>query len=159
QEKLPPGAKLVHVQAFPQTVNLHNPYDYDQVILVGQLETRELIDVTRLARFEVPDSLASITPSGLIRPVADGNGELKCTVEGQAVSVPLTVPGLKQTYPVSFGRDVMPALSKMGCNAGTCHGSAQGKNGFKLSLRGYDAFFDHMALTDDVAGRRFNRAA
>ena len=47
----------------------------------------------------------------------------------------------------------------MGCNAGTCHGAAKGKNGFKLSLRGYDPLFDHRALTDDLEGRRFNRAA
>ena len=40
-------------------------------------------------------------------------------------------------------------LSRLGCNAGTCHGSAQGKNGFKLSLRGYDPIFDVRALTDD----------
>src|SRR5262249_10240661 len=62
-------------------------------------------------------------------------------------------------YPVSFVRDVMPTLSRMGCNAGTCHGAQQGKNGFKLSLRGYDPKFDHRALTDDLEGRRFNRAA
>ena len=61
--------------------------------------------------------------------------------------------------PVSFVRDVMPVLSKLGCNAGTCHGAAKGKNGFKLSLRGYDPIFDHRALTDDLEGRRFNRAA
>ena len=54
---------------------------------------------------------------------------------------------------------MMPTMSKMGCNAGTCHGAANGKNGFKLSLRGYDPLFDHRALTDDLAGRRFNRAA
>src|SRR5262245_38977455 len=53
----------------------------------------------------------------------------------------------------------MPVLSSVGCNAGTCHGSAEGKNGFKLSLRGYDPLFDHRALTDDLEGRRFNRAA
>ena len=50
-------------------------------------------------------------------------------------------------------------MSKLGCNAGTCHGSLNGKNGFKLSLRGYDPLYDHRALTDDIAGRRFNRAA
>ena len=61
--------------------------------------------------------------------------------------------------PSSYVRDVMPTMSKMGCNAGTCHGAANGKNGFKLSLRGYDPLFDHRALTDDLAGRRFNRAA
>ncbi|MEX0977652.1 MAG: DUF1549 domain-containing protein, partial [Pirellulales bacterium] len=62
-------------------------------------------------------------------------------------------------YDPSFVRDVMPAMSKLGCNAGTCHGSLNGKNGFKLSLRGYDALHDHRALTDDIAARRINRAA
>ena len=50
-------------------------------------------------------------------------------------------------------------LSRLGCNAGTCHGSAQGKNGFKLSLRGYDPIFDVRALTDDQAGRHINLAS
>ena len=50
-------------------------------------------------------------------------------------------------------------LSKLGCNQGTCHGSAQGKNGFKLSLRGYDPIFDVRALTDDLAGRHVNLAS
>ena len=59
--------------------------------------------------------------------------------------------------PVSFVREVMPVMSKTGCTQGTCHGSAKGKNGFKLSLRGYDPDFDYHALVDDMAGRRFNR--
>jgi WD40 repeat protein len=58
-----------------------------------------------------------------------------------------------------FIRDVNPILSRLGCNAGTCHGAAQGKNGFKLSLRGYDAQFDVRALTDDLASRRVNVAS
>ena len=55
--------------------------------------------------------------------------------------------------------DVAPVLSRLGCNAGTCHGSAQGKNGFKLSLRGYDPLFDVRALTDDQAARHINLAS
>jgi len=47
----------------------------------------------------------------------------------------------------------------MGCNAGTCHGSKDGKNGFKLSLRGYDPIYDIRAFTDDLGGRRVNVAA
>jgi hypothetical protein len=47
----------------------------------------------------------------------------------------------------------------MSCNQGTCHGSKDGKNGFKLSLRGYDSLYDHRALTDEIGARRFNRAA
>ena len=56
---------------------------------------------------------------------------------------------------VDFVRDVKPVLAKVGCNAGTCHGAKEGKNGFKLSLRGYDAIYDHRALTDDLSSRRF----
>jgi hypothetical protein len=50
-------------------------------------------------------------------------------------------------------------LSRLGCNQGSCHGAQAGKNGFKLSLRGYDPIFDIRALTDDHAARRINPAA
>ncbi len=59
---------------------------------------------------------------------------------------------------VTFLRDVAPILNKTGCTSGPCHGAAKGKNGFKLSLRGYDPQFDYEALLYDLAGRRFNRA-
>jgi hypothetical protein len=51
---------------------------------------------------------------------------------------------------------VNPALSRLGCNSGTCHGAQAGKNGFKLSLRGYDPLYDVRSLADDLAGRRIN---
>src|SRR3984885_3856389 len=60
--------------------------------------------------------------------------------------------------PVTFLRDVAPILNKASCTSGTCHGAAKGKNGFKLSLRGYDPQFDYEALLYDLSGRRFNRA-
>ncbi len=59
---------------------------------------------------------------------------------------------------VTFLRDVAPILNKVGCTSGQCHGAAKGKNGFKLSLRGYDPQFDYEALLYDLSGRRFNRA-
>lgn len=59
---------------------------------------------------------------------------------------------------VTFLRDVAPILNKASCTSGPCHGAAKGKNGFKLSLRGYDPKFDYEALLYDLSGRRFNRA-
>lgn len=59
--------------------------------------------------------------------------------------------------PVSFVKDVMPILNKASCTSGPCHGAAKGKNGFKLSLRGYDPEFDYRAIVHDMSGRRFNR--
>ena len=52
----------------------------------------------------------------------------------------------------------VPVLASVGCNAGTCHGAQEGKNGFKLTLRGYDPELDYFALVDDLSGRRFNRS-
>lgn len=60
---------------------------------------------------------------------------------------------------VSFGRDVIPALTKAGCNSGACHGSFQGRGGFQLSLLGFDAAADYDALTKAGRGRRINSAA
>jgi len=57
---------------------------------------------------------------------------------------------------ISFHNDVMVVLSKAGCNAGQCHGNANGKAGFKLSLRGEDPEWDYQALTRDAFGRRTN---
>src|SRR4051812_47515373 len=65
---------------------------------------------------------------------------------------------LHAAEPVTYLRDVAPILNKVGCTSGTCHGAAKGKNGFKLSLRGYDPQFDYEALLYDLSGRSFNRA-
>lgn len=59
----------------------------------------------------------------------------------------------------SFRRDVMPVFFRAGCNAGSCHGSARGKDGFMLSLFGYDPKGDYYRLTQEMVGRRVNLAA
>lgn len=63
------------------------------------------------------------------------------------------VPG---AMAASFRNDVMGVLSKAGCNSGGCHGNANGKAGFKLSLRGESADLDFKALSHDQFGRRLN---
>ncbi len=72
------------------------------------------------------------------------------------ILVSLTLVASAQS--VTFLRDVAPILNKTGCTSGPCHGAAKGKNGFKLSLRGYDPQFDYQALLYDLSGRRFNRS-
>lgn len=59
-----------------------------------------------------------------------------------------------RTQPISFVRDVAPALTKAGCNAGACHGSLQGRGGFRLSLLGFDPEFDHEVLSKASRSRR-----
>jgi hypothetical protein len=58
----------------------------------------------------------------------------------------------------SFELDVMPILSKAGCNGGGCHGAIAGKAGFRLSLFGYDPESDYRTITRDARGRRIDFA-
>src|SRR5439155_5494912 len=99
----------------------------------------------------------SVDHDGYLHPVKVGTTRVMVAAGGQQLALPVTVKSVASPR-VSFVREVMPVMSRTGCNAGTCHGSAKGKNGFKLSLRGYDPEFDHAALVNDIAGRRFNRA-
>jgi hypothetical protein len=159
QDKLPPGSKLVKLQVYPAAIELKTPYAYSQLLVTAELASGEHIDVTRMVDFAGAGDVVAISPAGLVRPQKDGKAKLTLSLSGLGASVPVNVSGLKSAYDVSFVKDVMPVLSKIGCNAGTCHGAANGKNGFKLSLRGYDPILDHRALTDDLGGRRFNRSA
>ncbi len=71
----------------------------------------------------------------------------------------MEIAGLGKPFRADFIRDIAPVIAQLGCNAGTCHGAKEGKNGFKLSLRGYDPEADLRALTDDLASRRVNVAS
>ena len=60
--------------------------------------------------------------------------------------------------PPLFTRDILPIFMKSGCNAGDCHGAARGKDGFMLSLFGYDPGGDHYRLMEEYPNRRVNLA-
>jgi hypothetical protein len=55
---------------------------------------------------------------------------------------------------IRFTTDVVPVLTKLGCNSGGCHGKATGQNGFKLSLLGFEPSLDFQALVNEARGRR-----
>ncbi len=61
--------------------------------------------------------------------------------------------------PPSFRQDVLPVLTRFGCNQGACHGKLAGQNGFRLSLRGYAPEWDHGWIAREFDGRRINRAS
>jgi hypothetical protein len=159
RETLPADLKVVGLEVRPERIELSHPYDYRQLLVTGRLASGETADLTRIAQAKEEGGVVSISSDGLVRPRAEGQGRIVLRYEGYSAEVPVTVRGLTEPYRVSFVQDVQPVLSRMGCNAGTCHGAKEGKAGFKLSLRGYDPLFDHRALTDDIGARRFNRAA
>ena len=117
------------------------------------------IDATRMIKWKVEGAVGQISPEGRFSPLQSGQGRIVGELAGRRVEIPAEIAPAVDNYVPSFIRDVNPVLSRVGCNAGTCHGAAKGKNGFKLSLRGYDPIVDHRALTDDLAARRINTAS
>jgi hypothetical protein len=75
-----------------------------------------------------------------------------------SVRADVKLPAGETVQKVDFERHIMGVFGRMGCNSGSCHGSFQGKGGFRLSLFGYDPAKDYLALTREVEGRRLNRA-
>ena len=141
----------------PSTLSLDGPRDARRVLVAGVNADGSTVDLSATAKLDGGDAVA-VYADGFVRGLKDGGHTLKITAGGLSVDVPVAVANAGNARSVSFVRDVEPALSRVGCNAGTCHGSAKGKKGFKLSLRGYDPDYDYAQLVDDLAGRRFNRA-
>ena len=152
----PPVPAIESLQLEPSSLTLENARDGRLVLVWGVTKDGRKFDLTDAATFK-PDSAALVVgPDRYISPTAAGDASLTITAEGKEAKLPVKVLGADNP-PVSFTRDVMPVMSKTGCNAGTCHGAQAGKNGFKLSLRGYDPDYDYNVLINDLLGRRFDR--
>ena len=117
--------------------------------------TRNAGDLTRQVSYASADpSVAVVTPTGRVLPRGEGQTQIVIRHNELTHSVPVTVSRLTSPIPVSFRDDVIPILSKAGCNSGGCHGKAEGKNGFKLSVFGFDPAADFAALVSEGRGRR-----
>lgn len=158
-ETIPSGVQVTSIESHPASIELNHRYDYRQVLLLGKTAGGEVVDLTRAAQLVQPAAFVSVSPNGIVTAKGDGQESISFRYADRTITIPVKVTNFAKPVEVSFLRDVQPILSKTGCNQGTCHGSKDGKNGFKLSLRGYDALYDHRALTDDIGSRRFNRAA
>ncbi len=158
----PPVQQVTELIVEPAEINLSSPYAYAQLVVTAVLQDGSTADVTRLCEIDVP-SWATMTARGLLRGAGDGSGQVSVRYGNTSANIKITASGIsgpdEAHGAVDYIRDVSPIMSRLGCNAGTCHGAQKGKNGFKLSLRGYDPVFDLRALTDDLAARRINPAA
>jgi hypothetical protein len=150
-----PTALLVQ----PESVTLAGPRAKQQLVVSGKYADGSVRDLTAFAELSVEGDVASLFEGGYLTPKKNGAGTLVVKAGGQTARVPLTVKDLDKPQPVSFRREVVAAMNVGGCNAGACHGTPSGKNGFKLSLRGFDPPADYLQLTRDVLGRRTDRLA
>jgi hypothetical protein len=111
--------------------------------------------MTRVARYtsSAPE-VASVDAAGVVRPVGDGKATITVEAGGQKQVVALSVAQATADVPVDFAREIVPILTRAGCNQGACHGAQHGRGGFKLSLLGFDPPFDHAQIVQSAEGRR-----
>jgi len=103
-----------------------------------------------------PPGVVSVSAGGYLRPVGPGKATVRALAGSGEAEVTVVV-GDPAGRAWDFGEDVVPILTRAGCNSGGCHGRAEGQNGFHLSFLGYDPEGDHQAITRDAAGRRVAR--
>ncbi len=157
------ASQPVAIDIYPPAVQLDSARDTQQVIVQARMADGRTIDVTGQASVTVSDAtLASIEKAGdqsgrlVLRPLSDGDGSIRVSHAGQERSIPLRVVSATSNPPLSFRLDVMPVFARAGCNMGSCHGAARGKDGFRLSLFGFDPAGDYHRITRELPGRRID---
>ena len=155
----PSSSATVTLSIEPATSLLHGA-DSRQQLLVTALRGSQEIDATDQATFQSSHpTIATVSAGGVVLPVADGVAKIEATFEGRSASVEIRIVNATVLPSLHFGRDIIPLLTKAGCNSGGCHGKQSGQNGFKLSVFGHDLQADYHALTSEARGRRLFPAA
>lgn len=148
----PAAAQSIRVS--PPSVRLNGPESSQQLLVTAGSGTARR-DLTHAVRYDSADpAIAVVTRGGRVRPRREGSTRIRIRHSDTTVSVKVVVTGIVHPRPVSFRHEVVPILSKSGCNSGGCHGKAEGQNGFKLSVFGFDPEADHNEIVKDARGRR-----
>ena len=146
---------LADWQVSPHQIELRHPESSQQVVVGTKSSDERSLDLTRLVEFSFTNpEVASIDDRGLVKPLSDGETELRIRHDGQEQLLPVVVTAWQQIDSPSFYHDIIPVLSKAGCNSGRCHGKAEGQRGFKLSIFATDPEADYQAIARDGIGRR-----
>lgn len=151
-----PAVKELRV--FPPQLTLLTAKDRQLLVVQAVYSDGLMRDVTSRATLTFANPALVRREANTLWAAADGETELKVEFGGQMLTVPVKVEKAAQPRPISFKLDVMPIFMKSGCNSGSCHGAARGKDGFRLSLFGYDPDGDHFRLTRELSGRRLDLA-
>jgi hypothetical protein len=149
---------LAGLEVFPAEIQLTTARDRQSLVVQATYADGITLDVTREASMTLADPKLLRRQGTIFYPAADGATTLTVAYGGKSVALPVKVSQAALDPPISFRLDVMPVFMRSGCNTGSCHGAARGKDGFRISLFGFDPDGDHFRLTREMVGRRINRA-
>jgi hypothetical protein len=146
------------LNVYPSLIKLSAKSDDQHVIAVATRSDGITLDVTEQVQWSFANPALTEFNNFVITPKADGATQLTAQWQGLSSVANLEITNSAVVRTVSFERDVMPVLTKVGCNTGSCHGAARGKDGFRLSLFGYDPAGDYQRITREIGIRRINLA-
>ncbi len=149
-----PQAALQALQVYPERIELRGPRAVQQLVILGAYADGRQFDLTRQAKVTTSADKVARIEDGSVVPAGDGTAEILVEWQGKTAKAPVRVQGVAAETPVGFATEVIPLLTKLGCNQGACHGSQHGKGGFKLSLFGFDPETDHAQIVKSAEGRR-----
>jgi hypothetical protein len=157
---LPRPADVRSLTVYPAKIDLRGSEDACQLIFTATLADGRLQDLTGDVRYEAADpKIVRVSTSGRVLPVANGTTEITASYGDKVAKVPVHAADMDVNLPINFANQIVPIFTKLGCNAGGCHGKASGQNGFKLSLLGFEPEVDYTALVKEARGRRVFPAA
>jgi hypothetical protein len=143
---------------YPPNIKLSAKSDSQHLIAVATRSDGITLDVTEQVAWTFSNPDAVTFSEHIVAPKSDGASVAAASWQGLSASANVEVSNSQIDRVVSFERDVMPVLTKAGCNTGSCHGAARGKDGFRLSLFGYDPAGDYQRITREIGIRRINLA-
>jgi hypothetical protein len=154
------GSSIESIEVYPPHLRLDSSRDRQSIVVQAVHSDGRTEDVTSAASVTVTNpALAAVDRSEsriVLRPQADGETAIRVAHAGLVHEIPLTVVSATSEPPLSFRLDVMPVFARAGCNMGSCHGAARGKDGFRLSLFGFDPAGDFERITREFPGRRID---
>lgn len=145
-------------EVFPADINLKFQRDRQSIVCKTTEANGVNRNVTAEAKVTFADPTKAKFENGFVLPLADGETKMRVEFSGQSVEIPVKVETVKEDPAISFRNDVMPVFMRNGCNSGGCHGASRGKDGFRLSLFGYNPDGDYNNITREQIGRRINLA-
>lgn len=160
------AAEPTRVAILPETIRLSSPLPSQQLLvqrMAGDVSLGPVAEGQHVIQWTVANPEICSVEEGRIVAKANGQTTLTATIaskgEGAAgekvvAQAQVTVEDFDPAAPWNFRNHVQSVLSKTGCNMGACHGAVAGKNGFRLSLRGYDPEGDYFLITRHARGRR-----
>lgn len=153
-----PAANWQSIAIYPPVIKISAKTDSQHIIAVASRADGITQDITSQVQWAIANPELVNHENHVLSPKADGATQITATWQGMTATASLEVTNSQTARVVSFERDVMPVLTKVGCNTGSCHGAARGKDGFRISLFGFDPVGDYQRITREIGIRRINLA-